>query len=181
MSWFVWHHFAPCVGDENSGSIIDSGSSSPPHTRAWRLTGIGLLALVLGISLCGCGGDSGPTLVQLSGTILFEGHPIPPGTLTFIPKEGKGPTATGTISDAGHFTVSTHRPGDGIVPGEYRIRVESWETPPTMGGPPAKSAVPAKYTNINTTDLTLAVPNEREQVVARLRADAALRRRRVGE
>jgi hypothetical protein len=34
-----------------------------------------------------------------------------------------------------------------------------------MDGPPARSAVPAKYTNLTTTDLTLDVPNEREQVV----------------
>ena len=201
MSSFVWHHVAPCagnengVGDRNGDSAVGSGDTGerlhapafvnhpvffksvflkhtggpkPPPVapvRVWRITGIGLFAVVLGIGLVGCGGKSGPTLVQLSGTILFEGRPIPPGTLTFIPKEGQGPTATGLIADAGRFTVSTHHPGDGITPGAYRIRVESWETPPTMGGPPAKSAVPAKYTNVNTTDLALNVPNEREQVV----------------
>lgn len=178
------------VGDRSGDSVVGSGATGERHhtptfpnhpmfhkqtggptpppvapARVWRITGIGLLAVALGIGLSGCGGKSGPTLVQLSGTILFEGRPIPPGTLTFIPKEGQGPTATGTIADAGRFTVSTHHPGDGISPGAYRIRVESWETPPTMGGPPAKSAVPEKYTNMNTTDLTLDVPNEREQVV----------------
>ena len=165
MTRFLWHHFAPCAGDEISPSVVDDGSSSSPLVRGWPLAGIRLLALVLATGLSGCGGNSGPTLVQLSGTILFEGRPIPPGTLTFVPKEGKGPTATGTVADAGHFTVSTHRAGDGITPGTYRIRVESWETPPTMGGPQPKSAVPEKYTNMNTTDLTLDVPNEREQVV----------------
>ena len=168
MSRSVWHHIAPCVVYENgvggeTGCSV-GGDGSPP-ARGRRLAGVGLLVLVLGIGLSGCGGKSGPTLVQLSGTILFEGRPIPPGTLTFVPKEGQGPTATGTIADAGHFTVSTHHPGDGITPGAYRIRVESWETPPTMGGPPPKSAVPEKYTNMNTTDLTLDVPNEREQIV----------------
>ena len=165
MSQSVWHHFAACVGGENVGSVVGDGSPSPPRARAGRLAGTGLLVLVLGIGLSGCGGKSGPTLVQLSGTILFEGRPIPPGTLTFVPKEGQGPTATGTITDAGHFTVSTHHPGDGITPGSYRIRIESWETPPTMGGPPPKSAVPEKYTNMNTTDLTLNVPNERETII----------------
>ena len=165
MSQCIWFQPLPYVGNEKSCSITGDGSSALPHARRWHLAGIGLLALVLGTGLSGCGGSSGPTLVQLSGTILFEGRPIPPGTLTFIPKEGEGPTATGLIADAGHFTVSTHRSGDGITPGTYRIRVESWETPPTMGGPPAKSAVPAKYTNMNTTDLTLNVPNEREQIV----------------
>lgn len=140
-----------------------NGSLSSP--LGWRVVGRGILALLMGVGLWGCGGKPGPVLVQLSGTILFEGQPIPPGTLTFVPKEGKGPTATGTVADAGRFTVSTHSPGDGIPPGVYRIRVESWETPPTMGGPPAKSAVPERYTNLNTTDLTLDVPNEKEQIV----------------
>ncbi len=159
-------HFQPssCVRNEKGCPITDDRLSSSQHARC-RHAGVGLLALILAVGLCGCGRNSGPELVQLSGTILFEGRPIPPGSLTFIPKAGEGPTATGTISEAGHFTVSTHRTGDGIPPGEYRIRVESWETPPTMGGPPAKSAIPAKYTNVNTTDLTLDVPNEREQVV----------------
>ena len=115
MSSFVWHHVAPCagnqngVGDQNGNLAVGSGATGerchtpeflshpvfrkhtggpkPPPVapvRVWHITGIGLLAVALGIGLSGCGGKSGPTLVQLSGTILFEGRPIPPGTLTFI-------------------------------------------------------------------------------------------------
>ena len=41
----------------------------------------------------------------------------------------------------GHFAASTWSRGDGLMPGRYKVGVECWKVPPTMGGPPELSYV----------------------------------------
>ncbi|HEY3962940.1 MAG TPA: hypothetical protein VGM05_00155 [Planctomycetaceae bacterium] len=55
------------------------------------------LLLLIGI---GCGG--GPPTGDVEGTVTFEGAPIEQGSITFLPEDGKGPSAGGTIS-AGRY------------------------------------------------------------------------------
>ena len=103
--------------------------------------------------LAGCGGQDGPERVLVSGHITYGGGPWPkPGVIYFVPI---GASPGGTIHPAlGHFdvqgdyTAQTFAPGDGLVPGKYRVRVECWEVEPSpdpKNGPP-KSYVPDKVT-----------------------------------
>ena len=127
-------------------------------TSSWKTWSVALLLLG---TISGCGGSgSKRKLVQVSGTVTFEGKPLTSGTITFV-AEGPSPVnAAGEISKSGTYTLSTERPGDGASPGTYKIRIESWASPPKMdetGVDPGKSAVPEKYNRIETSGLTATV------------------------
>lgn len=48
------------------------------------------------------------------------------------------------FDQSGNFVAQTYSEGDGLLPGEYAIKVECWDKPPSLepGAPPAKSYVP---------------------------------------
>ncbi len=64
----------------------------------------------------------------------------------------------GDVNKDGSYFVTTQPDRVGLVPGKYRVSVEIWEVPPTMGGPPAKSYVPKKYRAAATSGIELEVP-----------------------
>ena len=91
-----------------------------------------------------------------SGKLFFapvepaEGYPRRPGSATFDTR--------------GQFVASTWRDGDGLTPGSYRVRVECWRVPPTMGGPPEKSYLPPQYANPSASDLEVTVQPDSDPV-----------------
>lgn len=127
-------------------------------TSRWKAWPVAVLLL---LTLSGCGGSgSKRKLIRVSGTVTFEGKPLTSGTITFV-ADGQPPVnAAGEINQSGTYTLSTERPGDGAAPGTYKIRIESWASPPKMdetGVDPGKSAVPEKYNRIETSGLTATV------------------------
>jgi hypothetical protein len=70
-----------------------------------------LLLLVVG---CGSG-----DLVEISGEVAYCGQPVNKGTIAFLPADGKGPTAAGTIAD-GRYSVKTS-------PGPKEVRIEGFK------------------------------------------------------
>jgi hypothetical protein len=71
------------------------------------------------------------------------GFPIRPGRAPF--------------NKAGYFKAGTWEPGDGLMPGKYKVSVECWIVPPTLHGPPARGPVPVKYRTVTTSDLQVEV------------------------
>lgn len=71
---------------------------------------ISLMALC-GLLLVGCQRSTG---VTVTGTVTFNGQPVPDGSITFSPADGKGPSAGGKIEN-GKYTVSDVPPGEKIV------------------------------------------------------------------
>ncbi|HJZ59142.1 MAG TPA: carboxypeptidase-like regulatory domain-containing protein [Gemmataceae bacterium] len=61
--------------------------------------------------LTGCGGGEG----SVSGTVTFDGHPVPNGTVTFVKTEG-GLVREGAVITDGTFQVK-------LPPGKYKIEV----------------------------------------------------------
>jgi hypothetical protein len=113
------------------------------------------LALTWGL-LSGCGGDSDelPT-VRVSGVLSVDGKPVNTGTVHFVPAKGR--PATGIVQD-GKFTLTTYKEGDGVVAGPNRISIEVVQEVPTKDGDTtAKSLIPAKFTNPDTSGLQLEV------------------------
>lgn len=125
----------------------------------WSLA-YGLLA-----SLLGCGGSSSPGLVKVSGSVRLVGNPIPPGTVTFVSASDKGNSASATIDAEGKYVLGTFEKGDGALPGDYIVRIESYEIPPTMGGPPAKPGVPQRYFDIKKSNLKFTIKEAPNQVI----------------
>ncbi len=72
----------------------------------------------------GCGGNSGPTPVPVTGQILFQGKPVDDAHVTFHGRtDAGGRSASGKTDDQGKFTLTTYKSGDGAIPGEYTITV----------------------------------------------------------
>jgi hypothetical protein len=87
--------------------------------------------------LAGCGSD-GPTTVPVGGQITFDGEPPPAdGAVYFAPiKVAAGfPRRPGRarFGQDGSYEATSFADGDGLVPGEYRVSVECWKSPPGTG------------------------------------------------
>jgi hypothetical protein len=87
--------------------------------------------LVLILSVAGCGG--GPVgaegTYELSGTIEYEGNPIPAGTIMFVPAGGQPKNAAVGIAEItdGHYKTA---PGRGVFGGSYTLRLTAHDDNP---------------------------------------------------
>jgi hypothetical protein len=102
------------------------------------MTNIACLLLgvcIIAVALCGCG--SGGPGAQITGTVTFDGKPIPKGHLAFMPLEGvKGKSVTGEIVD-GNYDVTQKVQ----TLGNHRVDIRAErptgkKTPPGYPGPP---------------------------------------------
>jgi hypothetical protein len=66
--------------------------------------------------LTGCGHGE---LASLAGTVSYEGRPVEKGTITFLPADGKGPTAAAPITD-GKYSVK-------VVYGRKVVKIEGFK------------------------------------------------------
>jgi hypothetical protein len=71
--------------------------------RSWAFR-LGLLALLTPLA-AGCNGES-----SVHGTVTYEGEPIEAGQVLFLPADGKGPSAGGTIV-RGKYAIDNLTPG----------------------------------------------------------------------
>lgn len=84
-----------------------------------------LVPLLLALAATGCGQNS-----SVKGRVLLDGQPVAGATVLFMPEAaGQGRPALGTTDSDGYFELMTHRPGDGVAPGGYRIVVSKTEAP----------------------------------------------------
>jgi len=105
--------------------------------------------------------------------VLLDGKPLAGASVQLVP-QGQGRDATAQTDAQGTFKVSTFRPGDGALPGTYKVVIS-----PPIGTPdptqyasadeamaaaarpapkPAGPAFPEKYTRPDQTPLTIQVP-----------------------
>jgi hypothetical protein len=86
--------------------------------------------LLLAVALPGCGGSVSP----VEGVVLLDGKPLANVSVQFVP-QGSGRDATGQTDKSGEFAMSTFKPGDGVMPGSYKVVIS----------PPAGTPDPAQY------------------------------------
>lgn len=105
------------------------------------------------VMLAGCGKAPVP-LYPVSGKIMYEGKPLPKGTVCFIPDSTKGNLhpqfGISTIAPDGTYTAKTYT-NEGVQPGWYRVKVLATENEPQ----PSPNwvpiwIVPEKYTTAET-------------------------------
>lgn len=122
--------------------------------------------MAAGIVTVGCGGG-GLDTVAVRGTVTYDGKPLENGTVRFVPVDEDGLLAVGRIGPGGQFTLAT-KGTDGVVPGDYKISVQSFiidESVPKkdrelgIGG--KKPAIPQKYSNPETSGLTETIDGSR--------------------
>ena len=144
-----------------------------------RSFGTALAAVWLG----GCGGESGPPLHRVTGTVLYDDQPVEGAVVAFRGDQALQ-LATGTTDDQGRFTLTTRRPGDGAVAGRHTVTVskfivdvganagpvsmeEAAENPQVT--PESRNELPAKYADPARPLLEFNVaPGERNDFTIRL-------------
>jgi hypothetical protein len=88
---------------------------------------IGAAALAAVVLLAGCSEEE--KLYRVSGTVTFEGNPIPKGLIFFDPDPAKGTPGTqgfATIEN-GKFDTTLAGKGRGIRGGSYLIRISGFD------------------------------------------------------
>jgi hypothetical protein len=90
-------------------------------------------------AVTGCG-SSGVTTVPVSGTVTFDGGPCPAqGNISFAPVEIAAglPRRPGSASFGpdGQYAVTSFKPGDGLVPGRYRVQISCFNGVPDSRNP----------------------------------------------
>jgi hypothetical protein len=80
------------------------------------------------VTLGGCG-DSGPTIVPVSGILTYKGKPVTNATLFFSPDKGR--PSTGTTDEEGRFTLAYDTEHDGAIIAKHHVWVKMRATRPT--------------------------------------------------
>lgn len=128
---------------------------------------------LLSLVFLGCSGSTGdpnrPKTVPVSGTVTHNGQPVDGAAIILVATSPNGRGATGTTDAQGKITLTTFDPGDGAIPGSYKVRISKTvlEGAPTEEEsaayvargeqPPSgtlKDYLPAKYKDENTSGLT---------------------------
>ena len=122
--------------------------------------------LAMGMLICsGCGGDSGPELFDVTGTVTLNGKPLPNAEVTFQPKEG-APSFART-DDEGKYELKYSRDRYGALPGSHEVSITT--AAEDDDGNVADELLPAKY-NIDT-ELTANVTDEGNPIDFQLESD----------
>jgi hypothetical protein len=87
------------------------------------------------IMLAGCGSSSGfPKTYKVSGTVKQSGKPVDGAMVTFLSDEGTK-AAVGSTNANGEFKLSTFGPGDGALPGSYKVTITKLSVPAASAAP----------------------------------------------
>jgi hypothetical protein len=119
-----------------------------------------LIVNVIALAAIGCGGGKSP--VPGSGTVTHKGQPVADATVLFTPVgagDAAGMMARGTTDAQGKFSLTTNKPNDGVVPGDYRVSVspKTKERPEGDYSADPPPPFPQKYTDPTATDLKVTV------------------------
>lgn len=137
--------------------------------RSYKVSVAGVSTYRLGVALTlfmlvtgGCG-PSGPQRVPVSGKVTYGGGNWPSeGQIGFAPIENASGSSSGIgiakFDRTGNYEVTTPSGNSvGLYPGSYQLRIECWDPPPQMGGPPAKDCLPPRFAAQNRDLLTIEV------------------------
>lgn len=98
------------------------------------------LNLCMLVGLAGCGGSDFPKTYAVTGTVTLDGKAVEGALVTFVPSDGQK-VAIGSTNADGQYKLSTFNPSDGAQPGNYKITVTKFSSPPTGSPPPLEPGV----------------------------------------
>jgi hypothetical protein len=91
-----------------------------------------MFLIVCSLSAAGCGKEH--RTIKFKGTVTLDGKPLDGAVVSFFPLADDGRSAAGVSGTDGVFRVTTFTPGDGALPGEYRVTVVMDPPPEVDGG-----------------------------------------------
>ena len=80
------------------------------------------IALLVALFTTGCGG-SGPRTAPVSGTVTYNGKPVPSAHVSFVPRDASSRAAAGLTDSNGRFTLGTFSTNDGAIIGKYKVGI----------------------------------------------------------
>jgi hypothetical protein len=116
------------------------------------------VAAIVAVCVVGC---TKSETVSVTGTVTLKGKPAEQAEVLFNPKSN-GRLATGVTDAEGKFKLSTAKPDDGAVPGEYVVTLAEYyppDKPPALprGGGLLPSRFPPKYADPAQSPLSVIV------------------------
>jgi hypothetical protein len=127
------------------------------HQLLWLLLGVICLSIPTG-----CSKSQFPKTIAIQGHVTYRGKPVPAGTIGFNPTNPANRPAAGQLDSNGVYRLASFRANDGVMPGEYKITIQSFSSLPTAEDPnrPTVSRVPRRYNNIAESNLKFTVPED---------------------
>ncbi len=127
-----------------------------------RLAASAGVALILAVTVSGCGKSSEPARLPLhpvSGRVIYQGKPAAGAWVVFHPKNDPSlPSPKAQADNQGNFSLSTYGPADGAPVGEYAVTVEWFKFNTSVVDPVAgPNLLPAKYSTPQTTNVVAKV------------------------
>lgn len=113
------------------------------------------ILLVAALFAAGCGGRA-----TVTGRVTYpDGSPVESGSVVAEgTANGKAVLVQGTINKDGTFRLGGDRPGDGVLPGSYKVAVHPEYVPDAERAKGVLPAVDGKYTRYSSSGFTLDVP-----------------------
>ena len=105
--------------------------------------------------IAGCG----PALYHVHGKVAYaDGTPLTEGMVVCESTDAQPPlTARGEIQADGTFALSTHRPGDGLLPGRYRVLVAPKYDANAVDKPARRPPFDPRFADFGTSGLEFEV------------------------
>lgn len=99
--------------------------------------------------LPGCGGDGGPEMGTVTGTVTLDGEPLPNVQVLFNP--GTARPSEAITDESGRYELHYTHESDGAVVGTHQVFISSRHELDDEGNPVSQDeAVPAKYNTEST-------------------------------
>jgi hypothetical protein len=137
----------------------------PTTFRPGRQVFTAVALAVLAFGPAGCGGG----LYPVTGTVtLNDGTPVTKGLVIFERVAGGEPlSARGQIRADGTYELSTHKPGDGVPPGRYKVVLNSMDLSDV---PDEQKDLPydTRYLSLKSSDLEFEVKAGSNEIPIRL-------------
>jgi len=128
----------------------------------------GLSLLLSGLAAAGCAykPDLPPT-AEVSGTITFDGQPLPGAMIQFVPDHQtgtKGAAGVAASDPKGQFELTTAGVKGALV-GFHKIAVEARKAPKNETDTMPPSLIPARYHNPATSGLSVEVKKGEKNLI----------------
>jgi hypothetical protein len=116
-----------------------------------------LTGLLFVVSAAGCN-EATILTVPVSGIVTLDGEPVEGASIFFAPSNG--PAAKAETDAQGKFRLMTNRPGDGAIPGDFKVTVAKFVLDAKTAHNPVpgmKNELPEKYNTPSLSGLTATV------------------------